>query len=59
MSESGASQNARTAIPSRRVYFADNIVIRALGPQMICTKCGHIGADVLPDWSPHVNKRHV
>jgi hypothetical protein len=34
-------------------------VIRALDPQMICTKCGHIGADVLPDWSPHVNKRHV
>jgi uncharacterized C2H2 Zn-finger protein len=24
-----------------------------------CTRCGHIGADVRPDWSPHVNKRHV
>jgi uncharacterized C2H2 Zn-finger protein len=26
---------------------------------MVCTKCGMIGADVRPDWSPHVNKRHV
>jgi hypothetical protein len=24
---------------------------------MVCTKCGMIGADVQPDWSPHVNKR--
>ena len=34
-------------------------VIRALGPKMVCTKCGHVGADVRPDWSSHVNKRHV
>jgi len=34
-------------------------VIRALGPKMVCPKCGHVGADVRPDWSPHVNKRHV
>jgi hypothetical protein len=26
---------------------------------MVCTVCGMIGADVRPDWSPHVNKRHV
>jgi len=27
--------------------------------KMVCTRCGMIGADVRPDWSPHVNKRHV
>jgi hypothetical protein len=26
---------------------------------MVCTHCGYIGADVRPDWSPHVNKRHI
>jgi hypothetical protein len=39
--------------------LSDDIVIRALGAKMICTNCGHRGADVRPDWSPHVNKRHV
>ena len=33
--------------------------IRPLGAHMVCSKCGHVGADVRPDWSPHVNKRHV
>jgi hypothetical protein len=28
-------------------------------PRMVCTRCGMIGADVRPDWGPHVNKRHV
>jgi hypothetical protein len=37
----------------------DETAIRALGPKMVCTKCAHVGADVRPDWSPHVNKRHV
>jgi hypothetical protein len=23
---------------------------------MVCIRCGHVGADVWPDWSPHVNK---
>jgi hypothetical protein len=27
--------------------------------KMLCTKCGHRGANVRPDWSPHVNKRQV
>jgi hypothetical protein len=26
---------------------------------VVCTRCGHIGADVRPDWGPRVNKRHV
>ena len=40
-------------------HLPDDTVVRSLGPKMICTKCGHVGADVRPDWSPHVNKRHV
>jgi hypothetical protein len=37
----------------------DETAVRALGPKMVCTRCGHHGADVRPDWSPHVNKPHV
>jgi len=39
--------------------LADDVVVRALCPRMICTACGLIGADVRPDWRPHVNQRHV
>jgi hypothetical protein len=31
-------------------HLADDAVIRALGPKMVCTRRGHIGADVRPDW---------
>jgi len=24
-----------------------------MDPKAVCTKCGIIGADVRPDWSPH------
>jgi hypothetical protein len=37
----------------------DDTLIRTLGARMLCTRCGHVGADVRPDWGPHVNKRHV
>jgi hypothetical protein len=40
-------------------HMPDDTPIRALGSRMVCTKCGHVGADVRPDWSRHVNKRHV
>jgi len=39
--------------------FPDDMPVRSLCGRMICTRCGYIGADVRPDWSPHVNKRHV
>jgi hypothetical protein len=39
--------------------FPDDLPIRSLCDRMVCTVCGMIGADVRPDWSPHVNKRHV
>jgi hypothetical protein len=36
--------------------FSDETPIRPLGARMVCTKCGHVGADVRPDWSPHTNR---
>jgi hypothetical protein len=36
-------------------HMPDDTPIRPLGSRMVCTKCGHVGADVRPDWSPHVN----
>ncbi len=40
-------------------HLPDDTLIRPLGARMVCTSCGHAGADVRPDWGPHVNKRHV
>jgi hypothetical protein len=38
-------------------HLPDETAVRSLGARMVCTRCGHIGADVRPDWSPHVNRR--
>ena len=40
-------------------WLSDETPVRSLCPRMVCTRCGMIGADVRPDWSPHVNKRRV
>jgi hypothetical protein len=40
-------------------WLPDETSVRSLCPRMLCTCCGYIGAEVRPDWSPHVNKRHV
>jgi hypothetical protein len=40
-------------------WLPDHTAVRSLCPRMVCTRCGMIGADVRPDWGPHVNKRHV
>jgi hypothetical protein len=40
-------------------HLPDETAIRPLGARMVCSRCGHVGADVRPDWGPHVNKRHV
>jgi hypothetical protein len=37
----------------------DKLPIRSLCPRMLCTRCGHRGADVRPDWRPLTNKRYV
>jgi len=34
--------------------FDDDVPIRPLGTRMVCSRCGHRGADVRPDWRPHV-----
>jgi hypothetical protein len=28
-------------------------LLRSLCRRMVCPRCGYIGADVRPDWSPH------
>jgi hypothetical protein len=36
-------------------WLPDETVVRSLRPRMVCTRCGLIGAEVRPDWSPHTN----
>jgi hypothetical protein len=40
-------------------WLPDDAPVRSLCGRMICTRCGFIGGDVRPDWSPMTNKRHV
>ena len=35
----------------------DDTPIWLLGVRVVCSRCGYRGADVRPDWGPHVNKR--
>jgi hypothetical protein len=42
-----------------RTALSDETVVRSLCPRMVCTRWGLVGADVRPDWSPHVNKRRI
>jgi hypothetical protein len=37
-------------------WLSDATPVRSLCRRMVCTRCGMIGADVRPDWAPHVNK---
>jgi hypothetical protein len=39
--------------------WSDDLSIRSLCGRMVCTQCRYVGADVRPNWSPLVNKRHV
>jgi hypothetical protein len=38
-------------------WLPDDTPVRSLCSRMVCTRCGLIGADVRPDWSPHTNRR--
>jgi hypothetical protein len=38
-------------------WLPDDTLVRSLCRRMVCTQCGLIGADVRPDWRPHVNDR--
>jgi hypothetical protein len=40
-------------------HLPDDAVIRVLGPKMVCTRCGHIGADVRPDSEPSGTSKKV
>jgi len=48
---------------SRAVCFSDAFLHEKppalFGSEIELPPCGMIGADVRPDWSPHVNKRHI
>jgi hypothetical protein len=46
-------------LPSQRNHESDETPVRSLCGRMVCTECGMIGADLRPDWSPHVNKQRV
>jgi hypothetical protein len=35
--------------------FPDDLVLLELDRRMVCSRCGHVGADVRPDWSQHTN----
>jgi hypothetical protein len=37
--------------------YSDDFVPRSLGPRMVCKACGHVAADVRPDWSQHTSPR--
>jgi hypothetical protein len=30
--------------------YPGDLLVRAFGPRMVCTKCGMVGADVRPNW---------
>jgi hypothetical protein len=31
-------------------HLPDDIPIKSLGVGVVCTQCGHVGADVVPNW---------
>jgi hypothetical protein len=31
--------------------FAETVVVPSFGPRMVCTGCGIVGADALPNWT--------
>jgi hypothetical protein len=53
------SINCNHGITINADHMPDDTAIRSLGSRMVCTRCGHVGADVRPDWGPHVNKRRI
>ena len=34
-------------------HLPDNIPIKSLADSIVCTDCGHVGADVIPNWRAH------
>ena len=40
-------------------HMPDHTPIWPLGARMVCSRRGYRGADVRPDWGPHVNFRNT
>jgi hypothetical protein len=40
-------------------HLPDPTPIRPLGARMVCTRRGHRGAEVRPDWTPHTKHRSL
>jgi len=38
-------------------HLPDSTPIKSLGDGFVCTKCGHIGAGVVPNWPTHAAPR--
>jgi hypothetical protein len=38
-------------------HLPDDTAVRSFGARMACTKCGGVGAEVRPDWTPHTKHR--
>ena len=38
-------------------HLPDHTPIKSLGDGFVCTQCGHLGADVVPNWATHAAPR--
>ena len=38
-------------------HLPDDTPIKSLGDDIVCTQCGHLGADVVPNWPIHAAPR--
>jgi hypothetical protein len=38
-------------------HLPDDTPIKSLGDGIVCTRCGHLGADVVPNWPTHAPPR--
>ena len=38
-------------------HLRDETPIKSLGDGFVCAKCGHLGADVVPNWQTHAAPR--
>jgi hypothetical protein len=39
-------------------HLSDDTLIRPLGNRMVCSRCGHVGADVRPNWAQKSEGAH-
>jgi hypothetical protein len=37
-------------------FLPDDTVLLTSDSRLVCTRCGLVGADVRPDWSPHADR---